>query len=243
MKTINQVLVTNDYSMFQIMKGNRDINKVHLNRLKKSIQEKYIEVPIIVNERNEIIDGQHRYTSAMELGKPVYFIRIGGLKLPDVQRLNINSKNWTADSYMEGYCDLGMQDYITYRQFKKNYKLNHNECVALLSGSKRAGGSAIDAFHQGLFKVTHYNEAVAIVQKLEKIKPMYAGYKRRAFIYAMLDAFDNEKFEFDRFLHKLSFQYGKMYDCTTVDQYLMLIQEIYNYKLPKQHKVRLFDNF
>ena len=66
MKQVNQVLMTNDYSMFESMSGNRDVNDLHIKRLKESMQEKYISVPIIVNEKNQIIDGQHRFQSAKE---------------------------------------------------------------------------------------------------------------------------------------------------------------------------------
>ena len=40
------------------MSGNRDINIAHKNRLKKSIEEESLCVPIIVNEKYQIIDGQ-----------------------------------------------------------------------------------------------------------------------------------------------------------------------------------------
>ena len=70
MKTINQVMMTNDYNMFKNIEGNRNINKIHLKRLKQSIQEKHIMVPIIVNGKYEIIDGQHRFQSAKDLSKP-----------------------------------------------------------------------------------------------------------------------------------------------------------------------------
>ena len=58
MKEVNQVLKTNDYSMFKHMNGNRNINKLHLKRLTESMSEKYIEVPIIVNSNNTKIKNE-----------------------------------------------------------------------------------------------------------------------------------------------------------------------------------------
>ena len=60
MKEVNQVLQTNDYDIFQHIDGNRNVNKLHLKRLKESIHEEYIPVPIVVNSKYQIIDGQHR---------------------------------------------------------------------------------------------------------------------------------------------------------------------------------------
>lgn len=35
MKTVNQVNQTNDYTMFKTLQGNRNVNKLHIERLKK----------------------------------------------------------------------------------------------------------------------------------------------------------------------------------------------------------------
>lgn len=58
-QVVGQVCQTNDYSLFKTLKGNRNINQAHLYRLTKSIKEKYLLSPIVVNEHFEIIDGQN----------------------------------------------------------------------------------------------------------------------------------------------------------------------------------------
>ena len=55
-----QVKETKNYSMFTTIGGNRPLNELHLNRLKKSMEEELLISPIIVNEKHEVIDGQHR---------------------------------------------------------------------------------------------------------------------------------------------------------------------------------------
>ena len=199
MKSVNQVLMTNDYDMFQTIEGNREINKLHVKRLKDSISEKYITVPIIVNEKNQIIDGQHRFQSAKELEKPVYYIKVNGLGLKDVHRLNTNTKNWTADAYLDGYCRLGFQDYIMYREFKNKYGFGHNETNAILSNKQRMGGSKNQAFKDGVFHIVDYNQAVKNAEKITMVKQYYDGYRRRAFVYAMLDLFQNPNYNHESF--------------------------------------------
>lgn len=229
--------MTNDYDMFQTIEGNREVNKLHVKRLKDSISEKYITVPIIVNEKNQIIDGQHRFQSAKELEKPVYYIKVNGLGLKDVHRLNTNTKNWTADAYLDGYCRLGFQDYIMYREFKNKYGFGHNETNAILSNKQRMGGSKNQAFKDGVFHIVDYNQAVKNAEKITMVKQYYDGYRRRAFVYAMLDLFQNPNYNHAEFLNKLSFQSRSLVDCTDVQQYLTLIEEIYNYKRNKQNRV------
>ena len=240
MKEVNQVLKTNDYSMFKHMVGNRNINKLHLKRLTESMSEKYIEVPIIVNSYNQIIDGQHRFEAARELGKDVYYIKVRNLNLDDVHRLNTNSKNWTAEEYMQGYCELGLEDYIKYRDFKRKYGFGHNETNAILTNRSRMSGSKNTDFNDGKFKIQDYDLAVKNAEKIRMVGEYYEGYKRRSFVYAMLELFENPDYNHVEFLSKLSFQSVKLQDCTDIKGYLILIEDIYNYKRSKNNKVRFF---
>lgn len=240
MKKVNQVLKTNDYKMFKHLNGNRNINKLHLKRLKDSIAEKYITVPIIINGRNQVIDGQHRLMAAEQLGKAVYYIKVDDLNLDDVHRLNTNSKNWTAEEYMQGYCELGLEDYIKYRDFKRKYGFGHNETNAILTNRTRMSGSKNTDFSDGVFKIKDYDFAVKNAEKICMVKEFYDGYKRRSFVYAMLELFENPDYSHVEFLSKLSFQSVKLQDCTDVRGYLILIEDIYNYKRVKSKQVRFY---
>jgi len=238
MKTVNHVKMTNDYGLFSFIDGNRDINKNQLIRLAKSIDEEYIPVPIIVNEKKQIIDGQHRYEVIKTLNKPIYFVEVPGLRLPQVHRLNNNSKNWTATEYMNGYAKLGYPDYIQYKEFKKKYNFGHNETMALLKNLQSRPGETYKDFREGLFVINSYKSAVRNAEKILIVKQYYDGYKRRSFVFAMMNLFNNEDYNHAEFLHKLSFQSVKLVDCTNVKQYISLIEDIYNYH--RSEKIRLY---
>lgn len=243
MESINQVYKTNDYNMFKTIAGNRNVNQLHLKRLKQSMNEKYISVPIIVNEKYQIIDGQHRFASAQELKKPIYFIKVKGLELPDIHRLNTNLKNWQADDYLDGYCQLGYKDYLTYRDFKLKYKFGHDETKALLAGTLSSDGSQVNNFKDGTFEISDLHQAEVNAEKLLMIGNYYDGYKRRAFVRAMLEVFSNPKYNHSSFLKKLAFQSSTLVDCTNAKQYLTLIEDIYNFKRPIKERVNLRFNY
>lgn len=59
MKQITTIYETYDYSLFNLIGGNRLINVLNYKKLMKSIDEKQLLIPILVNEKMEIIDGQH----------------------------------------------------------------------------------------------------------------------------------------------------------------------------------------
>tara|TARA_Y100001963_G_scaffold27424_1_gene37349 strand:+ start:828 stop:1550 length:723 start_codon:yes stop_codon:yes gene_type:complete len=230
MNTHYKVEKTNDYSKFALMTGNRPINKAHFNKLKKSISEESLIVPIIVNERYEIIDGQNRFHAWLELGLPVYYIVAEGYGLEQVQRLNSNVKNWSNDDYMDCYCQLNNVEYLKYRKFKLTYELGHYESLAMLTGHYKGSGLNFERFRLGTFKIKNYKKACEMAEKVILIQPFYDGYKRRSFVLAMLLLINNPAFEMGRLLQKLKFQQAKLFHCTTKQQYLVILQDIYNYK-------------
>ena len=54
-KIVNQVYKTNDYSVFNTIKGNRPLNKLHKKRLMESMTIQHLQSPIIVNKNMDII--------------------------------------------------------------------------------------------------------------------------------------------------------------------------------------------
>ena len=234
-KHINQVHTTTDYFLFKPIEGNRNKNLLHINRLKKSMAETYLFTVIIVNEKYEIIDGQHRFDVIQELKLPLNYIVCNGYGLNEVHILNQNSKTWTSDDYLDGYCKLGYKDYLKYREFKELYGIGHYECMWLLNGSQLSNPTQV--FFTGDFKIKNYNEACKIIEKIMLVEPYYEEWKRRSFILAMLQLFKNPNFELTEFLQKLKLQPTALSNCSTTNQYVSLIEEIYNYR--RREKVNL----
>ena len=228
----NQVHTTTDYFLFTPIEGNRNKNLMHINRLKKSMMENYLFTVIIVNENYEIIDGQHRFDVIQELKLPLNYIVCEGYGLNEVHILNQNSKTWNSDDYLAGYCSLGYKDYIQYAHFKEKYNLGHHETLMLLSGDHD-----VPAFYKGEFKVRSIKFAEEVIQKVLKLSPYYDGIRRRSFIFAMAGMLKNENFDFQEFLQKVKIQPTALKDCTNVNTYKALIEEIYNYR--RRDKVNL----
>jgi hypothetical protein len=228
MKTNIQVQSTTDYFLFKSIDGNRNLNPLHLNRLKKSMEKNYLISPIMVNENFKIIDGQHRFECCKELGLPVYYISINGYGLNEVHILNQNSKNWNADDYLEGYCKLGYEHYIEYLKFKNKFGFGHNECMLLLRGSD--SGHNIKEFYNGNFVIIDYNKAYETATKITLIGKYYEGFKRKSFVRAMNEILNKPQFDFSQFIQKLKVQPTALLDCNDSSQYKLLIEEIYNYR-------------
>jgi hypothetical protein len=235
-----QVHTTKDYSLFKTLNGNRDVNQLHLTRLKESMKKNHLTTIIMVNEKFEIIDGQHRFLISQELKLPINYIISKNYGLAEVQILNANMKNWTIVDYVNGYCDLGFKDYEIYREFINEYGFTNQVALFLLSGEFACGTSEVSIstkFKEGKFKINDLNNSKKMADKIMMIEPYYKGFLRRSFIYALIGMFKNENFEFTEFLAKLKQQPTTLQDCTNVSQYKSLIEEIYNYR--RREKVNL----
>lgn len=230
-KTTHQVHTTKDYFLFKSIEGNRNKNLMHINRLKESITNNYLFTIITINEKYEIIDGQHRFEVIKELNLPLNYIICEGYGLNEVHILNENAKNWNSDDYLEAYCNLNYPHYLNYALFKTRYKLGHKLCMAMLSdNSSNACTSQIKEFYRGSFVIKNFKKACDLADKIDILAQYYEGYRRSSFVFAMLKLFKNENFEFTELLQKLKKQPTALVDCANSQQYICLIEEIYNYR-------------
>tara|TARA_Y100001938_G_scaffold23677_1_gene30969 strand:- start:1903 stop:2625 length:723 start_codon:yes stop_codon:yes gene_type:complete len=240
MKVTNQVHSTNDYSLFSRLDGNREINTAHKNRLKKSIKENNLAIPIIVNEKHEIIDGQHRFLCWKELNLPINHVIVKGYGLKEVRITNAITRNWKISDFTDSFCDLGYKDYIKYREFKGLYNLGDYESMSMLSGKTNGSSSNFEEFRTGLFKATQWSKACSEAKKILEFKEFYQGYKRRSFVFAMLHLINHPNYDQKQMLSKLKYQSSRLVDCVNKEQYIFLLQDIYNFK--QSQKVNLMYN-
>ncbi len=135
------VLSTTDYGIFKLIKGNRPIVKYHVMHLISSISRNNLlpAYPIVINEKHEIIDGQHRLRAAQGLGLPIYYVQIPGLGLPEVQALNTYTKPWKGRDYLDSFCTIGLSKYIEFRDFIDGHELTIEQGLILLVGSAERG--------------------------------------------------------------------------------------------------------
>lgn len=255
MEIVTQVNTTTDYSMFKTLNGNRSVNKLHVKRLKISFQESYLLSPIIVNERYEVIDGQHRLAAAKEINKPVNFIICKGYGLKEVQLLNTNMKNWKKIDYLNAYCDLKSPNYLIFRNFMREFNVfGLAACESLLTNRASAGTSSridrnlrsetniaghytIRYFQEGNLEIPDYSVSVENAKKILLIKPYFEGFNRRAFVNAMISIFKLDYYDHEKLIERLKANPAAMQACSNVTQYRIMIEDIYNFR--SRNKVSL----
>jgi hypothetical protein len=249
---VNKVYKTNDLSIFKEIGGNRVPNPQHIKRLKLSIIENGMLCnPILVNEKMEVIDGQHRLIASKESNSFIYYIIINGYSLSQVHTLNLNQKNWTKKDFMDGYAAMGLESYIKLQNFvEKNQDFGFTDCVSLCANQsftamvkdirttkKEEVYNQSEVFVDGTWKGKDFELAQQWVEKIRLIKPYYNGYNRSILVRVMIGLFKNKNFDYSEFMHKIRLQPKALVDCANVEQQRLLIEEVYNYR--SRNKVNL----
>jgi len=239
-----QVYETKNLDQFKFMAGNRPVKLQHVKRLAKSIEKHgMLKNPIIVNGKNEVVDGQHRLLAAKEANSKIYYMIVQDYGLEEVHALNLNQKNWTAKDYIYGYAEMGIKPYQVLKDFIERHD-DYPVSICTLFCQNNKGQHRASKGHSGGSNIAdgtwyHGNMQFAekIANNLRRLKPLYDGYSRSVFAHCMIDLFKNKEFDFDSFLDKVKLQPGRLVDCANVAQCKLLIEDIYNYR--RREKVNL----
>ena len=249
MKDKTRIEVSKDYNKFKFVSGNRPVDDRHVNKLVNSMKQHFIPTPIIVNSKNEIVDGQHRYLACKKLGLDVYYYK-NDIKLDGLRTINQNMKNWTLDDFLESYVTIenkknpdSVGPYGVFKHFKQITGFPNAVCLMTLGATGYVGVSINKQFKEGKFNIPSGNFEIAKKQakQLHKIGEFYDGWKRRSFINAILSLFKDEAFEFKQFIRKLELNRSKLYHCTTVSDYIDTIERLYNWGNKNKVKFRRFN--
>jgi hypothetical protein len=238
-KKILYVISTTDYDKFSIIDGNREINIGHVNYIKRSMEEKYLQIPIIVNEKMEVIDGQHRLLAIKELGLPVFYIQKFGYGLKEVLLLNTNTRGWYYQDYLYSYLADNKEDYIIFQHFLKQYQLGFVNSLILLTNTTSSGNGK-QAFKNGTFKIRDLEKAKKYASRFLKFRGYFTGYRSIMFVCALLSVFEMDGFSFEVFWDKYQRDSTRLVQCYNKVGYIALFEVIYNHNC-RQTKRLSFD--
>lgn len=213
-KQVTSVFETSDYAKFKFMLGNRHINLSSVKKIEESIAQNGFKMcPILVNEKFEIVDGQHRFTALKNLGLPIYYIIENGLNIEDCKILNLNVKNWSMTDFLKSYSDMNNTEYVKLSKFISENRISVNN--AMVAFSKDGRDSAKTPFYRGDFKMYFLEKNIKKVFELDVLlRKQYACHRWYSKQKHSLDSllvlrffihinYFNKKFDLENFLERL----------------------------------------
>lgn len=238
---------TLDYTKFKPILGNREVHAAHVQNLVVAIERKNLlkHFPLLINEKDEVIDGQHRLAAAMELGVEIYYDVVPGLVIEDVMEINTNSRGWTIYDFINSWAKLDKPDYVELKAFIEQYGLiasvagqllhgwNQSAQVALKNGQRiiSGGGRISESIRTGKFTVNTPKRARQVAELLQEVAPFcdFPAKSSYSFVSAVRLMFNVPGFDPERLISKLRNNSLVVTRRVSDKYYLLELEEFYNF--------------
>ena len=251
---VGSVYSTFNYNSFIIIEENRDIKG--LESLKKSIEKHgWLMSPGTVNMKGELIDGQTRLTIAKELNLPFYFVVDLNAKSKKAMinaliGLNAARRQWKMEDWLHLYVTQNAKDesypeYEIYNHLKRKYNFDMWSILFLFCRTKGLAGREVlrERFIQGELRIETLEKGKKFAKQIYDVEPYYSNFKRRSFIQAMIRVMNDPLYKHKRFISNLEKVRDKLYDCSSVGDYLKRIQDVMNYNQLKNRRVDFYSRW
>jgi len=238
-RVVGKVYSTTNYEMFSYREDNRKIDTDNVRHKVESIKVMGQQVPIKVDGKNIVQDGQHRLEACKQLGIPVEFIvdQEGSLTTNELALLQSSSKGWANEDYAYSFSQSEEhgENYRLYREFCKLYpEFGHSTILLLLMNLKSPGSNVDKNFKAGTFKVKSFNKGRQMAEILRRFAPFYKNYTKRNFAVALVHIMSYPDFDLERLMRKMPKRCKELMDFSRATDYIQTFETIYNWKESKK---------
>ncbi len=231
---------TDEYERFRPLDGNRNVTHQRAQKIVKSIEKVgYLDAPILVNERYEVIDGQGRLEACKLLGIPVLYIMQNGLGINECVQMNIHQSNWKLTDYIHSYAVQRDVSYIYLENLMKAFpRLSLLAIVNAINGNSGSGCNA--TVQSGMFKCSEaeYMTAMDILsfesQFVDIIDAKRIGGRKELWFYALAFAFRHEGVDNERMAKQFYSQQFLITPVATTEQAVEILEQMYNAHIRKK---------
>jgi len=167
-----KIQTTRNYALFTVSKENREIEVNKRGDLVKSMKEYgYLGAyPMLCRREGGklvIVDGQHRFMIAQELGLPVSYVIED--RDVDVAVINAGQRTWNIAAYVNRFIAKGLGEYAKLREFAELHGMPLGMAAGVLIGNNTAA-NAHDAIKVGTFKVTDWHFASMVARVFTTVR-------------------------------------------------------------------------
>lgn len=227
-----------DYDLLKNIKTNRMVSPTNYNKLVRSMSEEVLVMPICVNENMEIIDGQHRFLAAKELGKPFYFYIQEGYREDQMKRANLVSSTWNKNDFLNMYINQEDSRYIMIKELMDEYGIVISDMIKIIAAVREDNiREAGLAFEEGTIVITE-SDFIDVQNFLECLSLFkdFKQYNRSKFISAYLELYFHAAYNHEQMVDKYAKRSSQLVPQLNRDGYLTLLaNKIYSFGTSKSN--------
>jgi len=233
---------TKDYDMFELHPHNRDVTRTKL--LEQSMKEFGYDPGFPIRcVRNgsgklRITHGHHRFDVAERLGLGVWFIE-APQDIPLFQS-EASAHSWGTTDYTVARARAGEETAEAVLEFRQKTGMPMGCAVALVSGDITNSGKTLKKLKDGTLRVGNMRHANAVAELTAFCRDYGATFSTNSyFIRAISMMLKTPGFDQEVFRNKVKRYPQLLEPQRNVDEYLGLIETIYNYRKSPKAKIPL----
>ncbi len=251
-KWVSAIWETMNYDKFKILKGQRDVTRARVEKIKKSISKRNIGAPIQVNEKFEVIDGQGRLQALRELGLPVRYYILQGAGIEDCRLENRTSTNWSIKDAIKSYADCGSQEYAFLNYLYEKYSMLPNNVILYAIAKENCktsnvmDGSVVIGLQESKLAI----DLLEYIKRFVPYRNKIAGRSAiREFYFALAWTYAMPGVDNERLFEKVSSSAdrgewrGEKYRAGTVLESLESLEKVYNYRTAAGNKAYILEAY
>lgn len=255
----NQIFETVDYNEFDWTEINRDIVPAQVKALENDIESGFdIQMPILVNPQRvngklQVPDGQHRLVALRNKKRPIrYIFATRQMQLKDITRINSQQRPWKTIDYIKAYAKGGNPDYVKLLNFyneAQDQAAAHPEIknVSIRSVSYLAQGNLANPnrnakkfnIKEGTWKFRlSEDKARKNLSTFMMFAQITPSCMTEVFIQTLMSMMNTQdSFDVKRLLRQAQKYKHKFYSCSRKQDYMRMIEELYNHRKQEANKV------
>ena len=212
---------------------NRPVNRILVNKLKDSMKKYGILSAITVYENGKerlVVDGQHRWTAASELGLTIPAISISWDAMDAIVEMNTIQVNWELENFVDFYSAHKhpevSQAYSLLKDKKEQYPELSYSSLSKIFGAPHSGA----LFKKGRWRVTNEERGDSLVSQLNDLVEYVPAATSARFIHAYADVAYHSDYSHKRMMKK--FESNKVIPIITSSNpssYGKMLTKVYNY--------------
>lgn len=228
MKIINQVYATTNYEVFKYKPDNRDIGENA--KLREEIKANGILVPVMINEKYEVIDGQHRIEEGKKQGLEIPFIILEGAGKKEIISINTTSKQWMLMDYIKSYASEGIEEYETLLSLERSYDVLPGTLSSLAFNTTDSGRPTNKVKNKQL-KFVDYDYLVEFLEFYQEILDRTPLESSSSLTFSLYSVYRLEKFNPERLFDKSGLIHDNLRGVTQQGATTKIILDAYNQRL------------
>jgi hypothetical protein len=258
-----KIQTTTNYGQFNFLLANRSINESKVKNLAHEIAVNGLKVPIIVNERLEVIDGQHRLQACKQVKEPLKYFVSRGATVADAAAANQAGSNWNKRDWIDYHAARGNQDYLKLQTWIAHCKsmgvisldaailfAQNNATTKTLYKKdgqiidKKVAGSVLlgNQLKVGTWQFGDEKTAFQLLEMYCELSETAAWTNKKLFITTMIRVSRISDFNLKWLLKQIKKYPQKWYNCVNGDAYIAMIEDIYNYNRNRSNRLPIKHN-